>query len=314
MGWRAMRCDQEAACDARVLAGRDREVRAAYAGLIAGFAAGPRLALAAPMACPIIGEKSIIHRLRSLSMSDVSRSRRRLGRWLLAGGALALPLTASISYAASAQDREVQTVEVAPSDAPPPPPEPPLPPRAPDAPLPPGAPEAPKVEKRVEVFKLAHDGDGDSEDLGPGEHHMMVMRIDGPMSAVQKRHFDEMRKEWEKKGAEWQKVAKDHQKMAFAMAGNIPEFSTDCDKTEGSASRSWTDDSGRQHVVICERMVRQQAPMGEQQAMIAQGHAMMSLRMARNAVAGNDEMSASVKQEVLADLDKEIARLEAGRK
>ena len=54
--------------------------------------------------------------------------------------------------------------------------------------------------------------------------------------------------------------------------------------------------------------------MGEQQAMIAQGHAMMSLRMARNAVAGNDEMSASVKQEVLADLDKEIARLEAGRK
>src|SRR6478735_583647 len=155
IGWRAMRRDQEAACDARVLAGRDREARAAYAGLIAGFAAGPRLALAAPLACPMSGglwgEKSIIHRLRSLSMSDVSPSRRRLGRWLLAGGALALPLTASVSYAAAAQDGPLQPVDVAPSDAPPAspvPPVPPVPPGAIQAPLPPAAPDAPKVEKR----------------------------------------------------------------------------------------------------------------------------------------------------------------------
>jgi beta-lactamase regulating signal transducer with metallopeptidase domain len=101
IGWRAMRRDQEAACDARVLEGRGREERAAYAGLIAGFAAGPRLALAAPMACPIIGEKSIIHRLRSLAMSDVSPRRRLAGRLLLVGAALALPLTASISFASA---------------------------------------------------------------------------------------------------------------------------------------------------------------------------------------------------------------------
>jgi len=37
----------------------------------------------------------------------------------------------------------------------------------------------------------------------------------------------------------------------------------------------------------------------------------MNLRMARNTVAGNQAMNASVKQEVLADLDKEISRLEA---
>ncbi|MGZ3171860.1 MAG: M56 family metallopeptidase [Croceibacterium sp.] len=318
MGWRAMRRDQEAACDARVLAGRDREVRAAYAGLIANFAAGPRLALAAPMACPIIGEKSIIHRLRSLSMSDVSPRRRTIGRLLFVAGALALPLTASFSYA-SAQDNDSHAVPVPPSDAPPAPPLPAAPPQVagvPQPPLPPQPPEAPKIERREQKFVLRHDGDhpGEVNDLGPGEHHMMVMRVDGPMSAEQKKHFEEMRKEWEKKGAEWQKMAKDHQKMAFAMAGKIPEVSTDCDKTEGSASRSWTDDSGREHVVICKRIIRDQARMGEQQAMMAQGHAMMSLRMARNAVAGNDEMSASVKQEVLADLDKEIARLEADRK
>ncbi|MFM5907589.1 MAG: M56 family metallopeptidase, partial [Novosphingobium sp.] len=62
LGWRAMRRDQEAACDARVLAGATRATRAEYGRLIAGFAQSPRLALAAPMACGIslgagLGEK-----------------------------------------------------------------------------------------------------------------------------------------------------------------------------------------------------------------------------------------------------------------
>jgi bla regulator protein blaR1 len=107
-GWRAMRRDQEAACDARVVAGRERHERAAYAQVIASFATGPRLALTAPMAssmassmaCPVLGEKAIIHRLRSLTMADVSSARRKLGLAAIGGGALlALPLTASISYA-----------------------------------------------------------------------------------------------------------------------------------------------------------------------------------------------------------------------
>jgi beta-lactamase regulating signal transducer with metallopeptidase domain len=305
-GWRAMRRDQEAACDARVIEGCGREQRAAYAGLIAGFAAGPRLALAAPMACPMLGEKSIIHRLRSLSMTDVSPSRRRLGRWLLAGGALALPLTASVSYA-SAQDSEVESIDVAPSDVPPAPPVPPLPPEPPRAPEAPPAPAAPKVERQVHVFKLSRDGDVDA-DGEQGEKHVFVLRSDGPLSEAQKQHFEEMRREWEKKGAEWrvkwEKLAGEQRKLAVAFADSAPEVSTDCDKAAGSASRSWTDDSGRQHVVICERIIRDRARM-------AQGQALLSLRGARNMIAGNSDMSASVKQEVLAELDKEIARLEA---
>ncbi len=99
-GWRAMRSDQEAACDARVIAGRERSERAAYAQVIAGFAAGPRLALAAPMACPVLGEKSIIHRLKCLTLGDVSATRRTLGLAAIGASALVvLPLTASISYA-----------------------------------------------------------------------------------------------------------------------------------------------------------------------------------------------------------------------
>ena len=106
VGWHALRRDQEAYCDARVVAARPREERAAYAGVIADFARrpaiAPRPALAAPMACPVLGDKSIIHRLRSLSMSDISPRRRLTGRVAIATAFLAVPLTASIVYAEGA--------------------------------------------------------------------------------------------------------------------------------------------------------------------------------------------------------------------
>jgi beta-lactamase regulating signal transducer with metallopeptidase domain len=309
IAWRAMRRDQEAACDARVLEGCGREQRAAYAGLIAGFAAGPRLALAAPMACPIIGEKSIIHRLRSLAMSDVSPRRLMLGRLLLAGGALALPLTASISYAA--QEQPLPPADVAPSEAPPAP----LPPTPPAAPPAPQAPEAPKVQREERTIVLRNGDDRDHRNV---ERHRFVFETDGPLSKEQQKHFDEMRKEWEKKGAEWQKkagewqkMAADQQRFALAFADRAPDVSTDCDKTDGSASRSWTDNDGRQHIVICERIVRDQARMAEHMALNGMDHARMGLRQARETIAANAEMSDSVKHEVLADLDREIARLDA---
>jgi len=138
------------------------------------------------------------------------------------------------------------------------------------------------------------------------------------LTPEQRKHFEQMRREWEKKGAEWQKkagewqkMAKDQQRFALAFADNVPEVSSDCGKTEGSASRSWTDDKGHQHVVICERIVRDQAQMGQHMALMGMNHARMGLRQAREAIAANSDMSASVKQEVLADLDREIARLEA---
>lgn len=102
-GWKAMRRDQEAACDARVMGDRPREDRARYAAIIAGFATAaktaPRHALTAPMACPVLGDKSIVHRLRNLSMSEMSDRRRIAGRLLLASFAMAVPLSASVTYA-----------------------------------------------------------------------------------------------------------------------------------------------------------------------------------------------------------------------
>ena len=166
-GWRAMRRDQEAACDARVVANRDAEIRAVYGQVIAGFATKPELSrtamLAAPMACPVLGDKSIIQRLRSLTMSDISPRRRFAGRTAIVGAALALPLTASITYA------EV----IAPPPAPAAPlslaevPAPPAPPsgRAPFAPQAPMAPEAPEppapgeTERNVRFIVLGDDDD-----------------------------------------------------------------------------------------------------------------------------------------------------------
>ncbi|MXP24941.1 hypothetical protein GRI39_02625 [Altererythrobacter indicus] len=115
LGWRAMRRDQEAACDARVMAGRNREDRAVYAHVIAGFAKGEHLALAAPMACPVLGEKSIIHRLRSLTMDEISERRRWVARGLIGAGALAIPLTASISYAEARHDHASAEIPAAPT-------------------------------------------------------------------------------------------------------------------------------------------------------------------------------------------------------
>lgn len=106
MGWTAMRRDQEAACDARVVASRSRDERAAYAAVIADFARRPQIcprpALAAPMACPVLGDKSIIHRLRNLPMTDDSRRRRIAARGAVGAALLALPMTASICYVGAA--------------------------------------------------------------------------------------------------------------------------------------------------------------------------------------------------------------------
>jgi beta-lactamase regulating signal transducer with metallopeptidase domain len=145
-GWLALRRDQEAACDARVLSARSAETRAAYAAVIVSFAAGPNVAaarliaapMAAPMACPVLGDKSIIHRLRSLKMTETSLQRRIAGRVMLGAAVLALPLTASITYAESiAPQPPAARVAALASEVMPQPPAPPAPPALPALPVPP---------------------------------------------------------------------------------------------------------------------------------------------------------------------------------
>jgi beta-lactamase regulating signal transducer with metallopeptidase domain len=300
LGWRAMRRDQEAACDARVLEARGHEVRAAYAGVIASFAAGPRLALAAPMACPVLGEKSIIHRLRSLSMSDVSPRRRLLGRLLLAGGAIAVPLTASVSYAA-AEAQPLEQVELPPSAAAPP--APPAPPAAPEAPAAPALIDGEGKARVVRVVRAPEHAEGPTH--SPEVRHIRLHRE--PLSEEQRAHLEEMGREMEELRIEIVGKSGEMRAHALAMADahrDMPEVVERCDSDQPVSHATLPD--GRKRIVICQRAI-------ERQAHGARRHALGGLRQARGAIAHNPEMSASVKAEVLADLDQEIARLEAER-
>ena len=100
LAWRAFRRDQEAACDARVLAGRAMSDRADYAKVIARFASGDRLPLAAPMACgvvcPGLGRAAIVDRLWILAKGDSPPLHRRTGLALVAMSVCALPFSATL--------------------------------------------------------------------------------------------------------------------------------------------------------------------------------------------------------------------------
>jgi len=296
--WRAMRRDQEAACDARVLAGRDREERVRYAALIAEAAAGPRSiafhgALAAPMAGPLFGEKSIIHRLKSLSQSDVTRRRRRLGNGLIAASALALPLTASFSYAALAEVKapEVPPVPAAPSavsvSA--------APPAAPGAPVAAAAPEIPEAPAAPEL-RLAPPPPPPALDLPPLPP---APRLDhrspsDPEFEARMEEFSRQMEAWgEKVGEYYSARAEAYAASAMKVAYMAPEVVESCDEKEMRRTRTA---DGRARVVICER----------QYAELTRN----SLRRARDTIATERHLSAAMRAEIIADLDEEIAQLD----
>jgi beta-lactamase regulating signal transducer with metallopeptidase domain len=331
-GWRAMRRDQEAACDARVLAGRCRDERALYAALIVDIAAGPRLALAAPMACPVLGDKSVIHRLRSMSMSDITPGRRWLGRGLIVTAAtLALPLTASISYSVA----NAQTPETPQPAAPAETPVPPVTAIDPSAPETPAAPDSDNAEHReARTFVLRREG----EDGKPVVQHFTFERHgpNPPMPAMPRMEFhawgdptdpdfDKRIEEWseqmerwgEEYGQQWEKWGEQQGAQALAWSQQAqryaPEVVHSCD--ENQMGRTTTDD-GRVRVVICPevhaRMAAQAEARAAQAEARAKSQALMSLRRSRNAIATNRGMSDDVRQEVLEDLDEEIERMERG--
>lgn len=310
-GWRAMRRDQEAACDARVVAGRAQGEKAAYAQVIAGFATGDHhLALAAPMACPVLGEKSIIHRLRSLTMSEVSSGRRRLGIAAITTTALALPLTASISYAHEEMP------------LPPEPPAAPLPPEAPlapDAPLPPQAPEAPSIESvdpDEHVYVHVDEENGERRVI---RHR--ITRNGEPISEAEiEAHMERIEREMEGREAEIEVIveramahaeraresgehAREMGERARRIAARAPQVEMDCDGVgeNGILQRELSD--GRRAIVICERLVEEHARANLQGAVAG-------LRAAINEMRRNDEMPAGLREEIIRSLEEAVEEME----
>lgn len=325
-GWLALRRDQEAACDARVMARRGAAERAAYAALIARFAAAPgathNAALTAPMACPVLGEKSIIHRLRSLSMSDLSPRRRLAGRALLGAGLLALPLTASISYAASEAQSEGENVFVTPP-APPVPPRPPLAPAAPQPPEAPEAPEAPRAPRIVVIDPDAPNGEGSAEitervwrDADGKERRMKMVVRDGAAGEALSRQVEASRSadraahaaamaglraglaEADRALADLPRIIEEA--MASAEAGRAAAqqprviVKRECKPGTEELSETTTARDGTQIVSICHARIMAQARSG--------------LEEARAEIASDRDIPESTRKQILRTLDAQIAR------
>jgi len=322
MGWTAMRRDQEAACDARVVARSDAEERAVYASVIAAFATGAgtnaRPALAAPMACPVLGDKSIIHRLRSLTMTEISPRRRFTSRALLVGGALALPLTASITYAETIG----QEIEA------PMPPNPPTPPAASDAPLPPTPPkpgefddetreeiaemEQELEEMRDEVAEVEREivKDGQRQIIRirrtgtPGGEKQQVQRIvrfgdldiDPADRAKLEKAVERFRAERGAANVDAEGVRAQVERALSSKSG----FELECPDGLREALAKTIDADGSELTVLC-RSNGFSAARG-------------SILQARSAIARDPQLSEEARAEALRSMDEALAEVEASRK
>lgn len=149
--WRAFRFDQEAACDATVLAHATPEERTLYARTLAKAATGRTSAFASPM----IGKDRLKERLSMLAQPPASRLRRRTGAVLAAmSAALLLAFTAS----------PVSADPVAPAAR-----------SAPTAPSAPAAPPPPaEAERRTDVRVISIDRSRDE-----GDHVTRIVRDNG---------------------------------------------------------------------------------------------------------------------------------------
>lgn len=304
-GWLALRRDQEAACDARVLASEPAEARAAYAHLIASTAAAPRVALAAPMACPVLGDKSIIQRLRSLKMSDTPASHRIAGRLIIGAALVALPLTATITYAA-ANPAEAPEARAAIATA--------APAIAPLALMTAAQDEGEKkvvgkIEMEIEedvsgedgentvvIRKVIKDEDGKErvevrkrKFVHPEGHKMSKEEMDAHMERMRAEMADmkhEM-KDMDKKMAHAMKLAFDHGEHGRTVV------KSECRGGPDDVARVETGADGERTVYMCQARVMAKALEG--------------LKQARKAIAENPEIKGEMRAELLRELDGQIA-------
>ena len=250
-------------------------------------------------------------------MPEPTKTRRRLGRSLLIAAALALPLTATIGYA------------------------------APDMPAPPAAPDAPKVERKVHrVVIVEKHGDGKlgeaklktrvierngktiiiktDQDLTEAEVEAKIARVEADMLAVPPeppalpaapgeprtvRKVIVMSGDGEHMihgpGGEGPQVRtmRIHKDGAEAHAMAMAGGGADCKDVKNSNEISaTTDKDGRKQGVrvrIC----------GKGDSAMASAHALAGLKSARDRISGNGDMSADIKAKVIEELDREIAKL-----
>lgn len=319
MSWSAFRFDQEAACDARVLVGKGAEERAIYGQALArtAFDGVPTFATA------LNSPKTIIERLRRLTMKDASFKRRSLGKLgIIAAGAIILPLTATIVPAVIAQDETAV-------------------PAVPAAPAAPASPAEPvKIVKKVKVIKIDKDGntvdiigeDGDGKKVRKVEREgkTFVFRTDNELSDAELDKMVEQAEKSQEEAEKWleesekhrghadaarhsadvvRRMAEVHRVRALKMAPlyipeiDIREVTKNCHEGQPVTTNVHGFDGQTKSsikIVMC----------GKGQAKLARIEALKGLREAQTEMKSED-MPASVRKDVIEKLEKEIRKLEA---
>ena len=315
--WSAFRFDQEAACDARVLAGKCAEDRVIYGRALArtAFDGVPTFATA------LNSPKTIIERLRRLTMKDASKQRRAFGKLgILAAAAVILPLTATIVPAAGAHDEPIAV----PADA------------------------KPKIVKKIKIIKI--NKDGKTVDVigheGGGKEITRIERdgktfifhtekklsqdevekmIDNAQRSSEKADdamvlADEARGEAEAARGEAEAARGDAEARrghaeamrvhAVAMAANyvpeidIREITKNCREGQPVTTNVEGFDGtnkSRIKIVMC----------GKGQARLASREALQGLREARTEIASEKDMPEGVRKDVIEKLEEQIRKLEA---
>ncbi|MEL7519393.1 MAG: M56 family metallopeptidase, partial [Pseudomonadota bacterium] len=339
-GWLALRRDQEAACDARVMSSASKDERALYANVIASFAAGPNVALAAPMACPVLGDKSIIQRLRNLKMNDDAsntKSRKMASRLMLGTAVLALPLTASVTYAESLAPEPPAPPAVS-AIAPPAPPAPPLnalvqavpeAPEAPEAPEPPIPPLGKAKEKGLSIITIDPETD-ETKSIGTGAQSSKIKIKDKDVTVISSYVDDDDKKTKSRyrkvkvinKGErlsdeEREEIMREVREGLAEADRELREVQIELrDIQESEEWAAYAKAKGRTVVrMSCDSQSKDVATTttnadGSTEVMICQSrvmaHALEGLEQARAAIAENREIQGKMRKEILSELDQQI--------
>jgi hypothetical protein len=339
--FRAFRADQELACDALVLSGRAGALRHAYGRAIVKSAHGG----AVSAACHLHTINDVKGRLRMLiNTRRATRTQLFAGVAALSGLTLgSLALTASGTEAAArirghvekAVGVDLADLAVVPqaSDVPAPPappaaPAPAAPPKVQAVPVPPSsaapavAPAPPAPPAPTELTVDVKDGEPGVQVMEwtdkDGHRHVVrtVRRVRGPLTDAEREALKQAG------NADGVRV------RSYRFAGpdgvalmNMPDISSRNCGTDGPDAKKTVEksvekgkDGEKQHIVICtdriELTAKDAEAMGKMHAEFAMRNAMMGLRMARNSVENQPDLSESQRREALAGIDKAISELE----
>lgn len=281
--FRAFRADQEMACDALVLAGRETALRHAYGRAIVKSAHGG----AVSAACHLHTINELKGRLRMLTRTR-KLSRARFAAGLVGVSALSLAALGLTASGGQAAERIKSNVEAATGlklqDAPPPPPEPVTVQTAPDAP------NAPVIVER-RVYRDKDDKDGKD---GKHQRHVVIVRT-GPHGE----HMADMPDMPDvPSAAEIEAMVPDIQ------SGNCRDVSGDKNATviEHPAANGQ-----KRRMVICVDRIQH---MAENSRHMGMQSALMGLHMARRSIEHEEHMTAAEREEALKGIDDAIRQVE----